>query len=45
MSIGIPAGQPLMVTPMATPCDSPKVVMLKIFPKIFPMNDRVIIYG
>ena len=34
-SIAIPAGQPSITPPMAMPCDSPKVVKAKCFPKRF----------
>src|SRR5690554_5058092 len=32
----IPAGHPSSIPPMASPCDSPKVVSLKILPKELP---------
>jgi hypothetical protein len=31
----MPAGTPSMVTPMAGPCDSPKIEMRKILPNEF----------
>jgi hypothetical protein len=32
----MPDGQPSMIPPTATPWDSPKVLNLKIVPKVFP---------
>ncbi len=32
----MPAGQPSITTPKPIPCDSPKVVILNICPKVFP---------
>jgi hypothetical protein len=33
---GILGGQPSMTTPIPFPCDSPQVVILNNFPKVFP---------
>ena len=38
ISMAIPAGQPSITPPIAEPCDSPKVVSVKIFPNEF--DDR-----
>ena len=34
-SIDNPEGQPSMTPPIAAPCDSPKMVRLKLFPNVF----------
>ncbi len=36
ISIETPAGHPSITPPMAAPCDSPKVVSLNVFPRVFP---------
>lgn len=40
VSICKPAGMPSIIPPMASPCDSPKVVRRKRVPKVLPAITR-----